>query len=260
MGATGEEALGTLRGSPIPPGSSTAPHPPPTSNPPPPLSPRPPPLSFMISQAAPTQLPPDDPPKLAPMRVGHVANFFTFSVPKKIDDAFKKLRYVDYSLLARSSREAPAKEEGSLVWTDGQVGIKSKVMSALDEGDIDLIDWGAASETAEMKIREYHGAARAEQLRAHHRNVVLISRSYAWAPARSYDKQIRQLVASDTAHDLTDLNQITSQWYAEKAQAGSSSQQARLLHPSRPLPSSLSSSSSSWAGSTGGNPSAKRFT
>lgn len=184
------------------------------------------------------------------------------AVPKRIGEAFKKFQYVDYSLLARSSRERAGKDQESLVISDGRIEMKAKTMSSLEEGDISTVDWLAAAETAEIEIRKYHGEERADQLKAHHRNVLVISRTHDWIPARDYDKATRELVSNDPCHDLTTINQYvldqaSSRWNAEKAKASLLTQQAQLLRPSSHPTSSFSSLSSS--GSGGGFTPAKRF-
>ena len=156
------------------------------------------------------------------------------AVPKRIDEAIKKLRYIDYSLLARSAREKAAKDDETLVITDGRVVMKSKVMNAEEEREISQFEWLAAAQTVEKKTLEYHGTARSEPLKAHHKNVLELTNSNDWGPARIYDKKIRELMAGDLQHDPSVVNQqvlnkAALDFEVEKAKASLFAQQSMLL-------------------------------
>ena len=73
------------------------------------------------------------------------------AIPKRIDEAIRKCRYVDYSLLSRSSREKSTKDQEALTLVDGQIQMSSKIMSPGDEREMGQIDWIAAAETVEKK-------------------------------------------------------------------------------------------------------------
>ena len=113
-----------------------------------------------------------------------------------IDEAIQELRYVDYSLLSRLTREKAATA-------------RARAVDALnpDEGDIGPIEWLAISKAVEKKTREHHGAARSDPLKVHHRNVLKIGRVYDWGTARIYDERTRELMASDTRHDPSIVHQ-----------------------------------------------------
>ena len=167
------------------------------------------------------------------------------AVPKRIDEAIKKLRYVDYSLLSRSSREKTAKDNESLVVKDGHIEMSAKSMDPNDESDISEIDWLAAAETVELKTFEYHGADRSDPLKAHHKNVLAIARDYSWQVACFYDRKTREFMASDPRHDPVPMNynlvtqaNITSGLAKLKITQSSSSPRF-----SAPAPSSFSTSS-----------------
>ena len=141
-------------------------------------------------------------------------------VPKRVDEAIKHLRYVDYSLLSHSARELPAKEDdGLFLSNNGRVEIRGKTMTVDNEKDMGEIDWMAAAETVEKRTREYHGDGRANPLASHHRNVLVLARRYNWTTARSYDKRTRDLMANDLRHDPSEENQSLVQQAALESEA-----------------------------------------
>ena len=164
-------------------------------------------------------------------------------VPKRVEEAIRHLRYVDYSLLSRSARE-----------------IRAKMMSFDDEKDMNEVDWLAASETVVNKTREIHGDARADPLAQHHRNVLLLARTYSWAAARLYDKRTRELMAGDPRHDPTGVDlplvqQSVMQHETQKLRAS----MLELLPQQRP-PFYRNSTFASSSSASSDIPSAKRFT
>jgi hypothetical protein len=92
---------------------------------------------------------------------------------------------VDYSLLSCSSRDTAPE----------------------DKQDISVIDWMAVSETVESVTLKHHGSARSEALKAHHKIVWELMKTYDWAIACYYDRMTRELMAKDTRHDPTIVNQ-----------------------------------------------------
>ena len=178
-------------------------------------------------------------------------------LPKKIEEACKKLKYVDYALLARSSREG-AKEEHAITISGGRFEMLPTSMTPEEEGDIRLVDWLAAAKTVEEAMLKFHGQARCNALKAHHQNVLEISRTYDWPAARFYDKRIRQLSSKDPHHDLSCENQkivteAVSWWRNKQNRAEMHAQQPQL---SRPSSSQSFASTSSFAS---GPLSTKRF-
>jgi hypothetical protein len=123
------------------------------------------------------------------------------AIPRRVDDAIKKLRYIDYSLLSRSSREQATRDDEGLVVTNGRVELKSKAMTPGEDGEMSQIEWLAAAGTVVERTLEHHGAARSDLLKLHHRNVLEVARSYEWETARIYDMKTRGLMASDPRHD-----------------------------------------------------------
>jgi len=77
----------------------------------------------------------------------------------------------------------------------------------LGEGYISPIEWLAASGAVEKKTLEYHGTARSDPLKAHHRNVLKITRVCDWGAAQIYDKERRELMAGDLRYDPSIINQ-----------------------------------------------------
>lgn len=76
-----------------------------------------------------------------------------------------------------------------------------------DGSGISQIEWIAASRTAESLILKYHGSARSEALKAHHKIVLELTRRYDWGLAYYYDRRTRALMAKDPRHDPTIVNQ-----------------------------------------------------
>ena len=148
----------------------------------------------------------DEPSKLPPLVPGHFANTFSFPVPKKVDDAIKQFRYVNYSLLCSAHREREAREEQSLVVSNGRIEVSSRSMHPADEGNISYLEWQAASKTVEKRMLHFHGEARTESLKQHHANVAMLALRYAWPTAQIYDKTNREFVAMDPQHDIAALN------------------------------------------------------
>lgn len=109
-------------------------------------------------------------------------------------------------MLSRSVREKAAEDDEFLIIVDGRAELKSKPMYPNEEGEMSLIDWIAAAETVEEMTLQCHGVARADPLKAHHWNVLVITRSYGWGPARFYDKRTREHMASDPRHNPSVLN------------------------------------------------------
>jgi len=184
---------------------------------------------------------PDSPPAI---NDGHFQLLTQYlAAPKSVDEAIQKLRYVDYSLLSRTAREKAARDNETLVAVDGRVEMGPKVM--IPEGDISHSDWLTAAETVEEKTLKYHGTARSDPLKAHHRNVLEIFRSYDWGPAYIYDKKTRELMASDPRHDPSFVNQnlvarANMAYKMEKIRANLLTQQWQFLRPSTSYPSSAS--------------------
>lgn len=131
-------------------------------------------------------------------------------------------------------------------------------MTPEEEGDIRLVDWLATAKTVKEAMLKFHGQARCNALKAHHQNVLEISRTYDWPAARFYDKCIRQLSSKDPRHDLSCENQkivteAVSWWRNEQNRAEMHAQQPQL---SRPSSSQSFASTSSFAS---GPLSTKRF-
>ena len=182
-------------------------------------------------------------------------------VPKRVEEAIRNLRYVDYSLLSRSARErAPREDDGLFLTEGGRVEIRGKMMSLDDEKDMSEVEWLVASEMVVNKTREIHGDARADPLAQHHRNVLELANTYSWAAARIYDKRTRELMAGDSRHDPTGVDiplvqQSVIQHATQKFQASMLEQLPQQRPPSYRTSSFASSSSAS-----SDIPSAKRFT
>ena len=81
-------------------------------------------------------------------------------------------------------------------------------MNLDDEVEISQIDWFAAAESVEIKTLEYHGEARANALKAHHRNVRQLAITFDWRIACVYDRRTRGIMAHDTRHDPTSIDQV----------------------------------------------------
>jgi len=120
----------------------------------------------------------DEPSKFPSMVPGHRASALSFSVPKKVDDAIKQFRYVNYSLLSSERRERAAKEEESLVMSGGHLQLASKTMHPADEDDINYLEWTVASKTVERRTLHFHGTTRTDALKAHHENVSAMAVRY----------------------------------------------------------------------------------
>ena len=84
-----------------------------------------------------------------------------------------------------------------LTMIDGSIELTSKPMRP----DQDQVEWCAAAKTVELKTSEYHGDARADALRMHHRNVIALALDYNWSMALFYDQRTRELMAEDPRHD-----------------------------------------------------------
>jgi hypothetical protein len=172
------------------------------------------------------------------------------AISRRVDDAIKKLRYIDYSLL---SREQAARDDEGLVVVNGRVELKSEAMTPGEDGEISQIEWLAAAETVVEKTLEYHGVARSDPLKIHHRNVLEVAMSYEWETARIYDMKTRGLMASDPRHDPSTINlslvtQANFTYLSAKALAA---QQPQLLRaPASSYPSSIHSTLPSAGGSS----------
>lgn len=103
------------------------------------------------------------------------------AIPERVDEQIRNLDYVDYSSLSRSSRQTMDPEDG-------------------------VIDWIATAGAVEKRTFEYHGAARSNPLKVHHRNVLELARRYNWRVACTYDRRTRELMADDKRHDPTTVN------------------------------------------------------
>lgn len=169
------------------------------------------------------------------------------AVPKKVEDAIKKFRYIDYSLLVRASREGATRDDETLSVSDGRVELTAKAMKPSDETELGQFEWLAAAQTVEKKTLEHLGAERADALRAHHENILSLSNTYDWKVACAYDRRTRELVANDPRHDLVVINQnlviqANSNVAAAKANASALALHAsvsRMTPSFQPSPSSL---------------------
>ena len=128
------------------------------------------------------------------------------AIPEKIKKAIKKRRYIDYSLLSHSSREKAAKDVETLTLVDGRVELAARPMNPDDEKDMAIVEWLAAAETIEKKTHELLGETKADVLRAHHKNVLVLSRKYNWEVACAYDRRTRELMAGDFRHDPKEID------------------------------------------------------
>jgi hypothetical protein len=114
---------------------------------------------------------------------------------------------VDYSLLTRAAREKASRDDESLVVAGGRVEMRSKAMNLKTKGAMEQIEWIAAAKTVEERTLTYHGLARSAPLKVHRRNVMEVARTYNWDTARVYDAKTRELMASDSRHDPSPINQ-----------------------------------------------------
>jgi len=156
------------------------------------------------------------------------------AVPEKVDEAIKEFRYVNYSLLTRSGRRRVTKDRESSIVSDVGVELHSKVMSPEGEGEISPLDWTAVAEAVESQAFHYHGAARSDPLKAHHRNVLKVANMYDWGLAQIYDQETREPMAKDPRHDPSILNRdiITQASIFRKLEQMETS---LLAHQSQPI-------------------------
>ena len=80
-------------------------------------------------------------------------------------------------------------------------------MCPADEREMGQFEWMAATETVEKKTLEFLGADFADLLKAHHRNVIELTKEYSWRVASLYDKKSRDLLSCDNRHDVRLINQ-----------------------------------------------------
>src|SRR6202011_4285549 len=114
------------------------------------------------------------------------------AIPTKAEDAFRQFKYVPYTALTLTVRLCAARGEEDYV-INAQGGLTAKGLDRRSEKSISLIDWSAASETCEKRIRFHWGDTRAAAFEAHHKVVMKIARTHGWDIAMEYDIHQRDL-------------------------------------------------------------------
>lgn len=130
------------------------------------------------------------------------------AVLPKVEDAFKAHCYVPYTALSLASRmKAAHGDESFIINSSGSLTVKG--LDRSHERSISVIDWQAASRTAEERIRAHFGDVRANALAAHHAIVMNIARLHNWAITVEYDVSQRELASLNPTHDLSSMDATT---------------------------------------------------
>lgn len=127
------------------------------------------------------------------------------AIPPKVDEAFKAFRYVPYTSLTPQAKLRATREAEEFV-LNASGSFTAKGLDRRNERSISVIDWNAASQAAEERIRFHHGDTRADAFAAHHKLVMSLSLKYGWEVAVDYDISQRELVANAPSHDISSLD------------------------------------------------------
>lgn len=122
-------------------------------------------------------------------------------ISHKIQDLFRRGRFVGYSKLVPSNSFAPENDDQDFV-INAQGGLTEKAPDLSKEYDINPLDWINAARTAVDWVRTYHGEERAAALQKHHAYVLATGQEHTWRIALEYDVRQRQLSALYHQHDL----------------------------------------------------------